>query len=93
MFDWPTISRMALSATSFTVISGFWMLKRYCCASLMRQKTTKSTSTMFSSPVSIRLSSRHVAHGAEAARAWPARMPISMMFCRVTLGRRTSSIG
>ena len=48
---------MALSATSFTVISGFWMLKRYLCASLMRQNTTKSTSTMFSSPVSIRLSS------------------------------------
>ena len=57
MLDWPTISRMALSATSFTVISGFWMLNRYCWASLMRQNTTKSTSTMFSSPVSIRLSS------------------------------------
>ena len=29
MFDWPTMSRMALSATSLTVTSGFWMLKRY----------------------------------------------------------------
>ena len=29
MFDWPTTSRMALSATSFTVLSGFWMLNRY----------------------------------------------------------------
>ena len=67
MSDWPTTSRMALSATSFTVISGFWMLKRYFCASLMRQKTTKLTSTMFSSPVSIRLSSRTLAG---ARRAW-----------------------
>ena len=58
MSDWPTTSRMALSATSFTVVSGFWMLKRYFVASWMRQKTTKLTSTMFSSPVSIRLSSR-----------------------------------
>ena len=58
MFDWPTTSRMALSATSLTVVSGFWMLNRYFSASLMRQKTTKSMSTMFSSPVSIRLSAR-----------------------------------
>ena len=72
MLDWPTISRMALSATSFTVISGFWMLKRYFCASLMRQNTTKSTSTMFSSPVSIRLSSGTSRH-ARRSRARPAR--------------------
>ena len=29
MLDWPTTSRITLSATSFTVVSGFWMLKRY----------------------------------------------------------------
>ena len=94
MSDWPTTSRMALSATSFTVVSGFWMLKRYFVASWMRQNTTKLTSTMFSSPLSIRLSSRTLVTAPEAPRAVrPVRMPISMMFCRVTLGSRTSSIG
>ena len=34
MLDWPTTSRMALSATSFTVLSGFWMLNRYFCGVL-----------------------------------------------------------
>jgi hypothetical protein len=33
MSDRPTMSRMALSATSFTVMSGFWILKRYLCTS------------------------------------------------------------
>ena len=52
-------SRMALSATAFTVPSGFWMLKRKSAEpfGLIRHSTVKSTSTMFSSPVSIRLSS------------------------------------
>ena len=59
----------------------------------MRQKTTKSMSTMFSSPVSIRLSARS-SRAAPPTRPVPAeRMPISMMFWRVTFGRRTSSIG
>ena len=70
---WPTISRMALSATAFTVPSGFWMLNRKSGALVIRQNTTKSTSTMFSSPVSIRLSSgtsRIVARGvADVGRA------------------------
>ena len=57
----------------------------------MRQNTTKSMSTMFSSPVSIRLSARSPREA--PVRAAAVRDPISMMFCRVTLGRRTSSIG
>jgi hypothetical protein len=60
----------------------------------MRQKTTKLTSTMFSSPVSIMLSSRTpVTPPAPPRVPAPERMPISVRFCRVTLGRRTSSIG
>ena len=36
----------------------------------------------------------HVAHAAAKPRPVPpVRMPTSMMFCRVTFGRRTSSIG
>ena len=81
---------MALSATSFTVSSGFWILKRYFFASLMRQRTTKPTTTMFSSPVSIRLSAG-TSRPPRPARA--DSKPISMMFCAVTFGSRTSSIG
>ncbi len=64
MLERPTTSRIALSATAFTVPSGFWMLNRKSPTAwgstafgLMRHSTVKSTSTMFSSPVSIRLSS------------------------------------
>ena len=73
MFDWPTISRMALSATSFTVVSGFWMLKRYFAASWMCQNTTKLMSTMFSSPLSIRTLFAHVGHDTGVATRSRAR--------------------
>ena len=91
---WPTISRMALSATSFTVISGSWMLNRNFGASLMRQNTMKSTSTMFSSAVSIRLSSgtSRTALAVSRFSAVP-RMPTSMRLMRVTFGSSTASIG
>ena len=36
---------------------------------------------------------RHVGHAADSRAPPGPRMPISMMFCRVTFGRRTSSIG
>ena len=64
MLERPITSRIALSATAFTVPSGFWMLNRKSPtpSGLIRHSTVKSTSTMFSSPVSIRLSSGHVAH-------------------------------
>jgi 23S rRNA (guanine745-N1)-methyltransferase len=50
----------------------------------------RSKPPMFSSPVSIRLSAGTPAALRPGAAA---RIPISMMFCRVTFGRRTSSIG
>ena len=56
--DPPTVSRTALSATSFTVISGFWRLNSYFAGSWMRQRTTKLTWMIFQSPVSIVLSVR-----------------------------------
>ena len=57
MFDRPTTSRMELSATAFTLPAGSCMLNRKFSALLISQNTEKSISTMFSSPVSIRLSS------------------------------------
>jgi len=45
--DPPTVSRTALSATSFTVISVFWRLKGYFPGSWMRQWTTTLTSMIF----------------------------------------------
>ena len=90
----PTISRMALSATSFTVISGSSMLNRYLGASLIRQNTTKSTSTIFSSPLSIRLSSGMSRTGAAVSQfSAEPRMPSSIRLTRVTLGSSTTSIG
>src|SRR5215207_9861292 len=56
----PMTSRMALSATALIVPSGFCRLKTksWARAGLTLHCTSKSMSTMFSSPVSIRLSSR-----------------------------------
>ena len=95
MLDWPTISRMALSATSFTVTSGFWMLNRYCLRVLDAPEHDEVDVD------DVLVAGQHQAllgHGRARRRqsralVAPERMPTSMMFCRVTLGRRTSSIG
>ena len=91
----PITSRMALSATAFTVPSGFWMLNRYSPApsGLITQNTEKSTSTMFSSPVSIRLSSGTSRMVVPRRRSSTSRMPISMRLTRVTFGVSTVSTG
>ena len=63
---------------------------------MISQNTTKSTSTIFSSPVSIRLSSGTSRTALEASRPSKAeepRMPISMRLTRVTFGSSTCSIG
>ena len=52
----PITSRIELSATPRTSVSGLAVLNRNFDASLMRQNTATSMSMMFSSPVSIRLS-------------------------------------
>ena len=83
MSERPTISRMALSATAFTEPSGSSMLNRYFEASLITQNTAKVTSTMFSSPVSIRLSSLR----SRPAPPWSSVLwPTVTRFTRVTLG-------
>lgn len=68
MFRRPITSRMALSAMALMVPSGFWMLntKSEALSGFTRHCTSKSRSTMFSSPVSIRLSS-----GTSRLRVWP----------------------
>ena len=95
MLERPTTSRMALSATAFTVPSGFWMLNRYSPTpfGLIRQNTEKSTSTMFSSPVSIRLSSGTSRMVVPRRRSSTSRMPMSILLTRSAFGVSTVSIG
>src|SRR5262252_2763652 len=59
MLERPITSRIALSATAFTVPSGACTLNRKSPTAfgLTFHSTEKSTPTMFSSPVSIRASS------------------------------------
>ena len=90
---WPITSRIALSAVSFTVASGLRMLNRNLPASLITQNTVKSMSTMFSSPVSIRLSSAMSRTGTPRVVSPTLRRPTSMRLTRVTLGVSTDSIG
>ena len=99
----PTTSRMALSATALMVPSGFWTLNRKFAAPMSSdepgaagftiQNTAKSTSTMFSSPVSIKLSSATSRMEAPRRGSSPVRMPMSMRLTRVTCGVSTVSIG
>ena len=67
---WPTTSRMTLSATALMVASGWRITNRYCSAFAMRQNTAKLISTMFWSPVSIRLSAGTSWGGGGAAPGW-----------------------
>ena len=80
----PATSRIALSATAFTASSGSRRLNRYFFASAIRQVTLNSMSTMFSSPVSIRLSS---------GRSPGLEPPTSMRFRSVTGAFSARSIG
>ena len=88
----PITSRMALSATAFTVPSGFWMLNRYLPTlsglGSIRHSTEKSTSTMFSSPVSIRLSSGTSRTVVPRRRSSTMRMPTSILRTLQRLGRQ-----
>ena len=95
MSERPITSRMALSATAFTVPSGFWMLNRYSPTpfGLIRQNTEKSTSTMFSSPVSIRLSSGTSRTVVPRRRSSTMRMPTSILRTCSAFGVSTVSIG
>ena len=96
MLERPTTSRIALSATALTVPSGFWMLNRKSPtpSGLIRHSTVKSTSTMFSSPVSIRLSSG-TSRMVRPRRAGSSIrvMPIEMVETRSAFGSSTVSIG
>ena len=96
MLDLPTTSRIALSATAFTVPSGFWMLNRKSATpfGLMRHSTVKSTSTIFSSPVSIRLSSG-TSRMVRPRRAGSSIsvMPMLKVETRSAFGSSTVSIG
>ena len=95
MSERPITSRMALSATAFTVPSGFWMLNRYSPTpvGLTFQNTEKSTSTMFSSPVSIRLSSGTSRVEVRPLMSLSVRMPMSILLTRSAFGVSTVSIG
>ncbi len=89
----PITSRIALSEIALMVPSGFWRLntKSEAFSGLTRHCTSKSRSTMFSSPVSIRLSS-----GTSRVRPWPfgpARKPIWIEFWEPTSGFTTPPIG
>ena len=91
----PITSRMALSATAFTVPSGFWMLNRYwpTPVGFTFHSTAKSTSTMFSSPVSIRLSSgtSRTPPPPRLLSIW--RTPMSILLMRSAFGVSAVSIG
>ena len=73
---WPITSRIALSATAFTVSRGSLTLnwKSSGRDGSICQKTTNFTSAMFSSPVSIRLSSGTsdwtIEFNRESSRCW-----------------------
>ena len=95
MFDWPTTSRMALSATSFTVISGFWMLKRILLGVLDAPEHDEIDVDDVLVAGQHQALLGHVAHAARGAAVLgrAERMPISMMFCASPWAARTSSIG
>ena len=90
----PITSRIMLSAADLIVFSGLRVLNRKSPASRMRQRTTKSMSMMFSSPVSISDSSttsRPTGPRTEAAS--PERKPMKTRFSVVTRGVSTDSTG
>ena len=95
MLERPITSRIALSATAFTVPSGAWMLNRKSPNpfGLTFHSTAKSTSTMFSSPVSIRLSSGTSRVVGPRRTSSTMRMPISVLITRKAGAVRTVSIG
>ncbi len=68
----PITSRIELSATAFTTTSGLRTLNRYATASLIFQNTAKLMSMMFSSPVSIRLSSGTLRRFSDRVSFWTA---------------------
>ncbi len=92
----PITSRIALSATAFTVPAGVWMLNRNSPTPVgfTFHSTEKSTSTMFSSPVSIRLSSGTSRVVVPPRRiSSTTRMPMSILLTRSAFGVSTDSIG
>ncbi len=84
---------MAVSAVAFTVTTGLCILNKNLPASLMTQKTEKSMFTIFSSPVSIKLSSETSAMAEVLPVSLAALKPTSTLFTFVTLGVRTVSTG
>jgi hypothetical protein len=87
----PITARIALSPTAFTVASGACTLKRKSPTwfGFTFHSTEKSTSTMFSSPVSIRLSC------GMALIVLPRRRskPMSILLTRSACGLSAVSIG
>src|SRR5450755_3859229 len=79
---------MALSATALMVLSVFCTLNRKSDALLTIHSTVKSTSTMFSSPVSIRLSSGTSRVALPRRGSSITRMPISIGQMIVEAGLR-----
>ena len=91
---WPTTSRMALSATSFTVPSGFWMLNRIVRRVLDPPEHDEVDIDDVLVAGQHQAFLGHVADVLEESRlSEEPRMPISMRLTRVTLGSSTSSIG
>ena len=84
----PITSRITLSETDFTLFSGFLNLNKNLPASSIIQKTEKLMSTIFSSPVNIKLSSNNI--------LWDVPItlkPISVLLTFVTFGVLAISIG
>ncbi len=84
---------MAVSAAAFTVATGLCILNKNFPASLITQKTEKSMLTIFSSPVSIKLSSETSSTPEVLPESLADLNPISTLLTFVTFGVRTVSTG
>ena len=97
--DWILLfaitSLIAVSDAAFTIVEGSCILNKKLPASLITQKTEKSILTIFSSPVSIKLSSGTSATPPPVAKPLSLSdlKPISILFTLVTLGVSTASTG
>ena len=84
---------MAVSAAALTVTTGLCILNKNFPASFITQKTEKSMFTIFSSPVSIKLSSATSPIPEVLHVSLADLNPTSILFTFVTLGVRTVSTG
>ena len=93
--DLAITSLIAVSAAAFTVPSGSCILNKKLPASFITQNTEKSMFTIFSSPVSIKLSwgTSATPPDEEKPLSLSDLKPISILFTFVTFGVNTLSTG